>query len=475
MGGAMSKPELHSLLRRQLTRCFGAAKPSGSGWEPFIAAVNEAYHESDTEQAMLEQCMDLVSQEMLQTNSEMRTVFQTLPDLLLRLDAQGIILDVNGRLAAQLNPPAGELLQKSVYQVRIRQVGEVFCQAFKQALTQNRPVEAEYCHTVSGQDYHYEARLAPVPGGQCIAIIRDITGRKRAEAELARVQAEREELSRSAGMAEVAIEVIHHIGNGLTSINVASALAIEQLRNSKASFLPKVVELLRQHSSDLPEFIAQDPKGKALPRFLENLAKHLMEERARLLLQMADLQKSVDTVKSIVVMQQEHAAWHPMPHRSLLSQMVAEALKPFADEIKRHHIAVHQAFNPRLRITVDTHVAVGILKALLSNARLACLASGGSGNAITVRVLAGEAHLHISISHTGAAIAAEDLHRVFHPDGISGEAGSGLPLHNAALNAKVLGGRLRIQNQGAELGATFVLTLPLRPGKSRPEEHSSSR
>ena len=50
----------------------------------------------DTDREMLERTLDLSSQELLQANSEMRAVFRVLPDMFIRLDREGTILDCRG-------------------------------------------------------------------------------------------------------------------------------------------------------------------------------------------------------------------------------------------------------------------------------------------------------------------------------------------------------------------------------------------
>ena len=84
---------MHSLLRRQLKRCFGADFTPPPEWQEFLAAVDTAYRESDTDRAMLERSLELSSQELLQAGAEMRAVFQAIPDLLVRLDEHCRVLE----------------------------------------------------------------------------------------------------------------------------------------------------------------------------------------------------------------------------------------------------------------------------------------------------------------------------------------------------------------------------------------------
>ena len=46
--------QMHSLLKRQIKRHLGSPDSLPQVWQPFIAAVNDAYVQSDTDRAILE-------------------------------------------------------------------------------------------------------------------------------------------------------------------------------------------------------------------------------------------------------------------------------------------------------------------------------------------------------------------------------------------------------------------------------------
>jgi len=110
---------MHSLLKRQIRRCFGDQLRVPEGCEEFISAVNTAYREFDADREMLERALELSSQELLQANSEMRAIFQAMPDLLFRLDGQGTILgyEAGGTTHFFLQPQ--ELLGKRIQDIRV--------------------------------------------------------------------------------------------------------------------------------------------------------------------------------------------------------------------------------------------------------------------------------------------------------------------------------------------------------------------
>ena len=68
-------------------------------------------------------------------------------------------------------------------------------------------------------------------------------------------QARLVDASRQAGRADVAVEVLHSVGNALNSVNVSAALASEVVAKSKANNLPKVVDVVLQHRDDFAAFV----------------------------------------------------------------------------------------------------------------------------------------------------------------------------------------------------------------------------
>jgi hypothetical protein len=109
--------------------------------------------------------------------------------------------------------------------------------------------------------------------------------------------------SRQAGMAEVATSVLHNVGNVLNSVNVSANLLAEQIQRSKAVNVGRVAALMEEHAADLGDFFTRDSKGRQLPTYLADLAKHLAIERELVVKELSSLTKNVEHIKDIVAMQ----------------------------------------------------------------------------------------------------------------------------------------------------------------------------
>jgi signal transduction histidine kinase/CheY-like chemotaxis protein len=201
---------VHSLLKRQLKRHFGDEFNFPGAWQALLSAVNDAYHQSDLDRKMLERSLDLSSRELLQANSEMRALFQAMPDSLLRLDHQGTIVDCRGGCSgddALSNCKA--LIGSRVNDIPL--MGDHLAPAFERVKRWNSETSVEYAVSSSGQQSFYEARFLPLLKDQVIIIIRNITERRRAEQRLATQYAVTSVLAESTSMAETSKQILQII------------------------------------------------------------------------------------------------------------------------------------------------------------------------------------------------------------------------------------------------------------------------
>jgi PAS domain S-box-containing protein len=290
---------------------------------------------------------------------------------------------------------------------------------------------------------------------------RDITDRKRAEEDLARLHQELLKASRQAGMAEVAIGVLHNVGNVLNSVNVSASLVTDTLKKSKISSLGRALALLDTHASDLGTFLSSDPQGKGLPGYLRQVYSRLGQEQQGVLTEVEALRGNIDHIKEIVAMQQSHARFSGISEVLELSDLVEDALRIDASSLHRHDIRVLKEFDKVPPVAVDKHKMLQILVNLVRNARQACNDSGHAEKRVTLRVTNGDGRARIAISDNGIGVPPENLTRIFSHGFTTRTDGHGFGLHCSALAASEMGGSLRVQSEGPGKGATFIVELPL--------------
>jgi signal transduction histidine kinase len=266
--------------------------------------------------------------------------------------------------------------------------------------------------------------------------------------------------SRQGGMAEIATNVLHNVGNVLNSVNVSTGLIVERVKKSKTPGLARVVDLLGQHEHDLAAFIAQDARGKHLPAHLAQLSTHLAGEQEALVNELDSLRRNVEHIKEIVAMQQNYAKVGGVKEMINVVDLVEDGMCLNEGSLRRHGVEVTREFEQVPPLNAEKHKILQILVNLLSNAKYACQESGRTDKRLTVRVANGEGRIRISVTDNGIGIPPENMTRIFNHGFTTRKDGHGFGLHSGALAAKEIGGSLTVQSDGPGEGAAFTLELP---------------
>ena len=116
--------------------------------------------------------------------AQLKAIVQAFPDLYFRLSPDGIILDYNAGQTSHLYARPEDFLGKHLMDVMPPDVGRQACEALSQVLETQTLVSVEYSLPWPAGLLTFEARFLPLPGRQVMAIVRDITERKRAEESL---------------------------------------------------------------------------------------------------------------------------------------------------------------------------------------------------------------------------------------------------------------------------------------------------
>jgi signal transduction histidine kinase len=267
--------------------------------------------------------------------------------------------------------------------------------------------------------------------------------------------------SRQAGMAEIATNVLHNVGNVLNSVNISASVVVESVKKSKVSSLAKVVVLLQEHEHDLGTFITSDPKGRQLPAYLAQLSDHFREQHLATVKELDLLRGNIDHIKEIVAMQQSYAKVSGVKEIVNLNDLVEDSLRMNEGALNRHKVQVIREFETVGPMNVEKHKILQILVNLIRNAKHACQDSKRVDKQLTVRVANGAGCVRISVADNGVGVPPENLTRIFNHGFTTKKDGHGFGLHSGALAAKVMGGSLTVHSNGSGLGAMFTLELPL--------------
>lgn len=118
----MNMEPTHRLLQRQLKRYLGNQANLTNlpeGLQEFIAAVNEAYWQAESDRTRLERTLEISSQELLQVNARMQTLLQTMEQQVAERTAE--LTQANAELEATLK----ELQQTQVQLIQTEKMSSL--------------------------------------------------------------------------------------------------------------------------------------------------------------------------------------------------------------------------------------------------------------------------------------------------------------------------------------------------------------
>jgi signal transduction histidine kinase len=284
-------------------------------------------------------------------------------------------------------------------------------------------------------------------------------------------EAEREliDAARMAGMAEIATNVLHNVGNVLNSVNVSAELITRKLSTSKTLGLGKAVKMINEHAEDLGQFMTHDEKGKLLPLYFNQLVDSIATEQSSIVDELAQLTKSIDHIKDIVATQQAYAGAARLVEPLNVVDLFEDALRMNSGALSRHHVTVIKDYQATPTIIGDKHRLLLILINLISNAKYAMSEVSNHQRRMTLGVrIIDNATLRFSVEDQGEGIAAENMARIFNHGFTTRKEGHGFGLHSCALAAVEMNGHLRVHSDGPGQGAIFTLEIPLEMAQVMP-------
>ena len=293
-------------------------------------------------------------------------------------------------------------------------------------------------------------------------ISRDISAQKEAEFALEDSNKRLIEASRRAGMAEIAINVLHNIGNVLNSVNISSATSMKLANSIKPEQLSKVAEILEDNAAT-PEFLKSDARGKQIAPYLRGLSEQISKSQSRIVEELQSLSIHVDHIKGILKTQQSYAKSQNLLEDFSLAEVLEDAIQINNDALLRHGIKFDKQIGEDHRMRNDKHRILQIIVNFIRNAKFACDEDPKPEKRISLSTeTTGENELKISVSDNGVGIPKENLKAIFQHGFTTRAEGNGFGLHSCANLASEIGGQVTVSSEGHGKGAVFSLILPIK-------------
>ncbi len=380
-------------------------------------------------------------QALRQSEEKFRQLFECSNDAIFVHDHQGTFLDVNERACQMLGYSRRQLLAIKTEECHPPEALAGARQAFQELLDQGRVSFETLFRRANGSLIEVEISASPVGGQEKVfqAIVRDITERKRAEAERLRLEGQLRQAQKMEAIGTLAGGIAHDFNNILGAILGYAELAREDSLTGMAK------------PQDIGQIIKAAERAKALVQQILTFSRKMEPQR------------------------------RPMD----LNQEVRRAVELLGRTLPKM-IGIDLRLAPELRrVNADPGQVTQIILNLAANAFHA-MPEGGR-LVITTEDLAVEDRtcptcgeriqgdwVVLIISDTGQGIAPQDLPRIFDPFFTTKEVGKGTGLGLSMVHGIVTGhgGHIQCESNPGQ-GTTFRVYLPAQALLGRPQQEES--
>jgi PAS domain S-box-containing protein len=329
------------------------------------------------------------------------------PDMRFRLTADGTYLGAWAGKAAELLRPAGEIIGAHVLDHFPSPLGDTMLAAIRRTVETGEVSTIQYTLGEPGETKHFEARLAPLPNDQVIAVVRDISDVKSLEARLAHAAAMQSIGALAGGVAHDFNNVLHVIRGHASALKRDSSdpETTEQRLDAITRAVDRTSSLIEQLMS-MSRPAIDNPTPTNLDRFLERLGPSF---------------------------------------RQLIGETVHLVLELGCDGAA---------------IVIDDSRLEGVMLNLIGNASDA-MPHGGT---LTIRTRCDGATARIDVTDTGVGMNPEVVTQVFKPFFTTKASGVGTGLGLATTYSSIVsaGGSISVESSPGA-GSTFVIELPVAP------------
>lgn len=295
------------------------------------------------------------------------------------------------------------------------------------------------------------------------ALRREMAEREEAQRALEAAQQELFATARRAGMAEVATNMLHNVGNVLNSVHAAVTTAKTKAKTMPIDHVSRAAGLL----GSLSDRLAGDRRAELLPEFLARVAGELARDRDAILAELGSLASKLEHVGTIVDMQQQLAGGSALVENVDPAEVVEAALQINEAALQRHQVLIERDLARVPAVRLDRHRLLQVLVNLVSNAKYA-LDGVPDPRRLSLHMRSDGGVLRIEVADNGVGIAPENLERIFHHGFTTRKGGHGYGLHSGALAVKQMGGTIDVHSEGTGKGARFTIELPARREEDTP-------
>ena len=267
-------------------------------------------------------------------------------------------------------------------------------------------------------------------------------------------------LSREAGMADIATDVIHNIGNALNSITTNTDFIYSYIKDLKVPVIDKIAGLFEKNKENFGDFISKDATGKKIPIVIRQFSGYLQSIKDNSLKDIKNIKRDITHIQNVIDNQQTYAKNILVMELYSPAEIMNEAIRMNKNILGKHNVSIELKYSDVSVIKTDKHKILQVLLNLFSNSKFAFENTPRDNRNIICFVRKENNFLEYEIKDNGIGIEGKNLKKIFNYGFTTRENGHGFGLHNSANTIKQLKGELVATSDGIGKGASFIVKIP---------------
>ncbi len=259
------------------------------------------------------------------------------------------------------------------------------------------------------------------------------------------------------GMADIATNILHNIGNILNSIGVSAHLMEKAIKSSVTEDVVMAGKLLLDDMSRLDDLIIEGERSKKLLSFYQSLGRHAKKMQQLLQSNLDRINIKVKAIDEAVTAQQSYAGVDMKLEEQYIEPILKDALKLNRELYEKLQIEVVEEYRNNVKAYVNRAKLFFIIHNILLNAQEAMYDISVPDRRLYVSIYEDDSGKYLKISDTGVGINKDILNKIFDYGFTTKSGKYGYSLYSCTSYINDMGGSICALSDGEGKGASFLL------------------
>jgi len=276
-----------------------------------------------------------------------------------------------------------------------------------------------------------------------------------------------------AGMAEMAVGILHNIGNAITPAKVGLFRLFR--RTGEKPLLTNLPAALEEIAQLIPSLATlSDQEKDRLLKIIKLVPAAIEEEYALNAGEIEQIRQKLSHIESIIGLQMRYAQVFEDIESVDVPQVIEDALTLLNDALKKRSVRIIKDFSRVPPVRIEKTKLIQIIVNLIKNAYEAMDQVAIQDRTLVLSILrekGATGHLVLSVKDNGMGFSPEERQNLFKFGYTTKARGSGFGLHSCANYLIARNGAISAHSGGRKKGAEFVVRLAV----TEPHVHQQER